>query len=61
MQIWLISDTHFFHENMYKFIGWDGVTRTRAKFTSAAEGDEYMMMLGMRWLSQRIMSGISGI
>ena len=43
MQIWLISDMHLFHENMYKFIGHDGVTRTRAKFTSAAEGDEYMI------------------
>lgn len=43
MQIFLISDTHFFHENMYKFVGFDGVTRTRSKFASAAEGDEYMI------------------
>ena len=43
MNIFLVSDTHFFHENMYTFIGCDGITRTRAKFTSAAEGDEYMI------------------
>ena len=43
MKIWLISDTHFGHENMYKFVGLDGVTRVRAKFQNAKEADEYMI------------------
>lgn len=41
--IFLISDTHFFHENMYRFVAADGVTRVRARFASAAEGDAYMV------------------
>jgi calcineurin-like phosphoesterase family protein len=40
--IFLISDTHFGHENMYKFTGLDGL-RVRAKFANASEGDEYMI------------------
>lgn len=42
-EIWLTSDSHFFHENMYKFVRADGVTRVRDRFASAAEGDEYMI------------------
>jgi len=40
--IFLISDTHFGHENMYKFTGLDGL-RVRARFANASEGDEYMI------------------
>ena len=40
--IWLISDTHHFHENMYRFVDAAGV-RVRSRFASAAEGDEYMI------------------
>ena len=46
MQIWLISDTHFGHQNIYKFVGLDGVTRIRARFRDAHEGDAYMIQ---RW------------
>lgn len=42
MTIWLISDTHFGHDNMYRFVTADGVTRVRSRFLSAKEGDEYM-------------------
>lgn len=42
-RIWLISDTHFGHENMYRFTTSDGVTRVRARFNSATEGDTYMI------------------
>lgn len=41
-QIWLISDTHFGHANMYGFLREDG-TRVRREFASAREGDEYML------------------
>lgn len=41
-QVWLTSDSHFFHENMYRFVGGDGV-RVRARFTDATEGDAYMV------------------
>lgn len=42
MKVWLISDTHFGHENIYKFVSFDGVQRVRSTFNSAKEGDEYM-------------------
>lgn len=42
MQIWLISDTHHFHENMYLFKNAVG-ERVRAQFSNAAEGDAYMV------------------
>ena len=41
--IYLISDTHFGHENMYRFLGLDGVTRVRHKFKDSAEGDAFMV------------------
>ncbi|MEK6883345.1 MAG: metallophosphoesterase [Nanoarchaeota archaeon] len=43
MQIWLISDTHHGHENMYRFLRDDGITRVRHQFTDAAEGDAFMV------------------
>lgn len=43
MTIWLISDTHFGHENMYSFVGLDGITRVRPEFTCAKDADEYMI------------------
>lgn len=42
MKVWLISDTHFGHENIYKFVGFDKVTRIRERFDNAREGDAYM-------------------
>jgi calcineurin-like phosphoesterase family protein len=44
-KIWLISDTHFGHENMYKFTTMGGVSRVRSRFDSSAEGDDYMMSM----------------
>lgn len=46
MRIFVISDTHFGHENMYKFTTFDGVTRVRSEFASADEGDREMIA---RW------------
>ena len=46
MQIWITSDTHLWHENMYKFVYTDkfGVERrVREEFPSAKEGDEFML------------------
>lgn len=40
--IFVISDTHFSHENMYQFTGMDGV-RIRHQFANATEGDEAMV------------------
>ena len=40
--IFLISDTHFRHGNIYSFVGLDG-QRIRNQFTSAEEGDAYMI------------------
>lgn len=40
-RIWLISDTHFGHENIYKFTGLNG-ERIRERFADAAAGDSYM-------------------
>ena len=40
--IWLTSDHHFFHENMYRFEHEDG-RRVRYQFKDAAEGDAYMV------------------
>lgn len=42
VKIWLISDTHFGHENIYKFVSNDGVTRVRPRFEHARDADEYM-------------------
>lgn len=49
MQIWFISDTHFGHENLYRFVYTDqyGVEkRVRERFRDAVEGDAYMVQ---RW------------
>lgn len=46
MRIFVISDTHFHHENMYKFVSSDGVTRVRKQFESAHEADREMVQ---RW------------
>jgi calcineurin-like phosphoesterase family protein len=40
---WIISDQHFFHENMYKFTLYDGGPRVRERFTDHHEGDQYML------------------
>lgn len=40
--IFLISDTHFSHQNMYLFLREDG-TRVRHQFKDATEGDEKMV------------------
>jgi len=42
-KIFVISDTHFRHENIYKFLSYDGVSRVRPQFSSAKEADEYMI------------------
>lgn len=42
-KIWLLSDTHFGHQNMYKFVSFDGVTRVRPQFDDAKDADEYMI------------------
>lgn len=42
MNIWLISDTHFRHANMYRFVQGDGVTRVRERFASVEDADEWM-------------------
>jgi calcineurin-like phosphoesterase family protein len=42
-RIFVISDTHFGHENMYKFVTFDGTQRIRPEFTSAAEADRFMV------------------
>jgi calcineurin-like phosphoesterase family protein len=41
-KIWVISDTHFGHENMYRFTTFDGTHRVRERFMHAAEADIYM-------------------
>lgn len=43
--IWFISDTHFWHQNMYSFVDAGG-RRIRERFVDAAEGDAYMIQ---RW------------
>lgn len=43
MTIFIISDTHFGHENMYKFTTHVGGPRVRAKFANAKEADEWML------------------
>jgi calcineurin-like phosphoesterase family protein len=45
--IFLISDTHFGHENMYTFVRENGA-RVRPEFADATEGDEVMIA---RWNS----------
>lgn len=42
MNIWLISDTHFYHDRMYQFVDEAGV-RVRSQFKDATEGDAYMI------------------
>lgn len=42
VRVWLISDTHFGHENLYHFVTYDGVTRVRPQFQHANEADEFM-------------------
>lgn len=46
MRIFVISDTHFFHENIYKFVTLDGVTRVRPEFANSTEADAEMVL---RW------------
>lgn len=49
MTIWLCSDWHLAHENIYKFTYTDAdgaVRRVRERFKDAQEGDDYMMQ---RW------------
>ena len=41
--IYLISDTHFRHGNIYSFLGLDGKTRIREKFKDSFEGDAFMV------------------
>ena len=43
--IFFISDTHFGHDNMYKFVNWDG-TKCRPIADNAQEGDEIIIQ---RW------------
>lgn len=45
VRIFVISDTHFGHENIYKFTGEDG-KRIRQEFADAKEGDAEMIR---RW------------
>jgi len=40
--VWFISDTHFFHANILKFVGNDG-KRIRAPFQSLDEMHDYMI------------------
>lgn len=47
-KLWVVSDTHFFHENMYKFTTFGGTERVRHQFQSAEEGDAAMVE---RWNS----------
>lgn len=42
VRIWLISDTHFGHENMYHFESFDKTHRVRERFLHAKEADEFM-------------------
>lgn len=44
-QIWITSDNHFWHENIYTFVDATG-RRIRERFKDAAEGDAYMIQ---RW------------
>jgi len=41
MTIWLISDTHFSHANILKFVGIDG-NRIRSQFNSVKDMDDFM-------------------
>lgn len=45
-RIFIVSDTHFQHKNIYKFIGADGVTRVRPQFKNTKEADAEMVK---RW------------
>jgi calcineurin-like phosphoesterase family protein len=42
-RIWVISDTHFGHDNMYMFLRQDGLTRVRPGFQSSADADAHMV------------------
>lgn len=42
VRVWVISDTHFGHENMYSFVSFDGVTRVRQAFAHCREADAFM-------------------
>ena len=44
-RIWVISDTHFGHENIYKFVAADG-RRVRPEFSNAIDADAEMVR---RW------------
>lgn len=41
-QIWLHSDWHWRHENIYKFVTREGGPRIRERFQSMADGDAYI-------------------
>ena len=42
-RIFVTSDHHFGHENMYKFLRLDGMTRVRPEFAHAQDGDRAMV------------------
>jgi calcineurin-like phosphoesterase family protein len=46
VRIFVISDTHFHHQNMYKFTTFGGVERVRKEFENAQEADKEMIR---RW------------
>lgn len=43
MNIWLTSDNHFRHENIYRFTSSPGGPRVRERFKDATEGDAFMV------------------
>jgi calcineurin-like phosphoesterase family protein len=43
LRIWVISDTHFGHQNMYRFTKNDGITRIRPEFEDCFEADRAMI------------------
>lgn len=48
MKLFVISDTHFHHENIYKFTTFGGTERVRPQFENAVEADREMVL---RWNS----------
>ena len=44
-KIWIISDTHWGHDNIYKFLREDKITRVRYHFDNSKEADEAMLEL----------------
>lgn len=52
MQIWISSDHHLGHDNMYKFTADDGL-RIRREFETREQGEEYMLDMH----NERVKSG----